>query len=529
MVAAYDSGTPRANEMLTVLDAIFPLFLKTIVMDKKSEVKDVRELIQGLSNSMKTILHNSDKLTHPYAGPTKNEELRSTSQYYASRAPYSPTIEIDDDSHSKFIPDGRSSKSHQEDGEDSEMKRENFRYPRNCLLNIASDFLSKCSSKLNEINKKSAQEKNLELLDQKCFIKLNEVASSMIKLAPYDGDTMQSPGLRNYMTNVLPYTDWSQPIMKPILISFLRRLDKMMCKIHKNQRIYVATDWANVATLLLGVYETIWKFPHVIVPMPNFKSLMATCQYLALGEESSSDPTSTSYSRKTSLPSQEFCDVVFLLITLQVLTLGEAWSFEQRIGLAENFGSGSLAGLQQEKGEITLLNLVLPLILHIGSGRRDVPKLRKKDVLYCLNLLLGLITGSEGVSGRARGKEGVPNSVRVGFLGLRVLFTCYTDNLSYEWHRIARTIRAYGATNDANIALWKLLDYVSVHRTPLYNLLLPFIRLEKWFCVTKITLDVQDPGEGFSRGGERQRGRRGQTEQGRADCQVPGRRQAVQE
>ena len=26
-------------------------------------------------------------------------------QYYASRAPYSPVIEIDDDSHSKFIPD----------------------------------------------------------------------------------------------------------------------------------------------------------------------------------------------------------------------------------------------------------------------------------------------------------------------------------------------------------------------------------------------------------------------------------------
>ena len=50
-----------------------------------------------------------------------------------------------------------------------------LRYPRNCLLNFASDFLTKCSVKLNEINKKSAQEKNLELLDQKCFIKLNEV------------------------------------------------------------------------------------------------------------------------------------------------------------------------------------------------------------------------------------------------------------------------------------------------------------------------------------------------------------------
>jgi hypothetical protein len=476
MVTAYDNGTVRANEMLTVLDAVMPLFLRSIVMDKKSEVKEVREVIQQLSNTMKTILHNSDKLTQLYAGPTRSEELRSTSQYYASRAPYSPVIEIDDDSHSKFIPDGNRSKPHPEDGEDSEMKREHFRYPRSCLLNFSSDFLTKCSIKLNEINKKSAHEKNLELLDQKCFIKLNEVASSMIKLAPYDQDTMQSRGLHNYMTNVLPNTDWSQPIMKPILISFLRRLEKMMLKIHKNHRIYVAVDWASVATLLLGVYETIWRFPHVIVSMPGFKSLMATCQQLALGEEPGTDPASSSYSRKAALPSQEFCDVVFLLITLQVLTLGDAWSFEQRIGLAESFGSGSLAGLQKEKGEVTLLNLVLPLILHIGSGRRDVPKLRKTDVLYSLNLLLGLVTGREGAPGTARGKEGVPNSVRVGFLGLRILFTCYPANLSNEWHRIARTIRAYGATNDANIALWKLLDYVSVHRTPLYNLLLPFIR-----------------------------------------------------
>ena len=53
-----------------------------------------------------------------------------------------------------------------------------FSYPRNCLLNFTSEFLTKCSVKLNEINKKSAQEKSLELLDQKCFIRLNEVGTT---------------------------------------------------------------------------------------------------------------------------------------------------------------------------------------------------------------------------------------------------------------------------------------------------------------------------------------------------------------
>ena len=63
MIASYDSGTTRANEMLTVLDAILPLFLKDIGNDKKSDVKEIREKIQQLSVTMKTIVNNSDKLT----------------------------------------------------------------------------------------------------------------------------------------------------------------------------------------------------------------------------------------------------------------------------------------------------------------------------------------------------------------------------------------------------------------------------------------------------------------------------------
>ena len=52
----------------------------------------------------------------------------------------------------RFITDSQK-KSHVEDGEDSEVKREEFRHPRNCLLNFATDFYKLCSGKLNEINK----------------------------------------------------------------------------------------------------------------------------------------------------------------------------------------------------------------------------------------------------------------------------------------------------------------------------------------------------------------------------------------
>lgn len=49
--------------MLTVLDAILPLYLKQLVSDKTTDVKDLRDKIQGLSHVLKTIIHNSDKLT----------------------------------------------------------------------------------------------------------------------------------------------------------------------------------------------------------------------------------------------------------------------------------------------------------------------------------------------------------------------------------------------------------------------------------------------------------------------------------
>ena len=71
-----------------------------------------------------------------------------------------------------------------------------FSYPRNCLLNFTSEFLTKCSVKLNEINKKSAQEKNLELLDQKCFIKLNEVLPSISIVVRLDLNVL--PGCLEY-------------------------------------------------------------------------------------------------------------------------------------------------------------------------------------------------------------------------------------------------------------------------------------------------------------------------------------------
>ena len=92
-------------------------------------------------------------------------------------------------------------------------------------------------------------------------------------------------------------------------------------------------------------------------------------------------------------PPEHFCTVVFRLIALQVLVLGNAFTLEQRLHLSEHPAGGASRYnlLTHDKGESLLLNLLLPLCLKVGCGRRDAPKMRVVDVRFSLNLLLNLL------------------------------------------------------------------------------------------------------------------------------------------
>ena len=63
LVVAYDSGTKRARQMLTILNAILPYFLRDLVRDKKTEPKAIRETIHQLTVTMKALINNCDELT----------------------------------------------------------------------------------------------------------------------------------------------------------------------------------------------------------------------------------------------------------------------------------------------------------------------------------------------------------------------------------------------------------------------------------------------------------------------------------
>ena len=65
LVVAYDSGTKRARQMLTVLDAIMPYFLRDLSRKKatSADTKATRETIHQLNVTMKALVNNCDELT----------------------------------------------------------------------------------------------------------------------------------------------------------------------------------------------------------------------------------------------------------------------------------------------------------------------------------------------------------------------------------------------------------------------------------------------------------------------------------
>lgn len=76
---------------------------------------------------------------------------------------------------------------------------------------------------------------------KKYFIlqRLAEIAHSLLKVSPYDPESMGCRGLQRYMTQVLPAADWADDALRPALIMILRRLDKVFLKIAKKPSIRV--------------------------------------------------------------------------------------------------------------------------------------------------------------------------------------------------------------------------------------------------------------------------------------------------
>lgn len=268
--------------------------------------------------------------------------------------------------------------------------RTEFRRPRDVLLKVVAEFLSRSTARLQDLSKKlpdlHQKGSTYELLDVKCHLRLAEIAHSLLKMAPYDPPTMACRGLVRYMNEILPNSEWRQEQMRPALIMVLRRLDKTFTKIAKKSAIKRSTDWEAAKRLLKGVYLTFVKHPY-IVHLPHLKSLISVCQNIVLGDqahgqvESASTLPSWAVALSQSSP-PGFTSVAVRLIAMQMLQLGETQTLE-------TVCSGAFSS--PEKSEIYLMNLIYPMCIRISSGIKEVPKLRQCDINFTLTVILNTL------------------------------------------------------------------------------------------------------------------------------------------
>ncbi|KAK0161490.1 hypothetical protein PV327_009955 [Microctonus hyperodae] len=496
MVIAYAADSIRGQQMLIILEAILPCYVQQIQSPTyNKEGKTEKEIINQLAIAVKTLVNNSEALTKCYNGPQKSSpEHKGSSQRNYGKGPYSPGFDFEDETHAtKYIEHTKTKTLYERDNEDTESSHKNeFRRPRDTLLNMVGEFVARCNVRLVELNKKSQDGKTIEILDSKCHVRLADVAHSLLKMSPYDPETMGCRGLRRYMNDVLPSTEWSNDDMRPALMIILRRLDKTFSKIYKKASVRRNTDWEAASDLLKGIYETLSRYPY-IAHFQYLKTLLSTCQSLVVGDMGQVEVTSAaSAALMSKIPPQHFCSTVLRLIALHVISLGEGYSLENVCGGQSMFAS-------QTRTENMLLNLLIPLFLRVGTGRRDVPKLRQSDISFALVAVLSTLwptgtktapiavqnlkattdirTGSLTFTARDP-KVSTKLSLslyQVAFLALKIMTICFETELKTEWPKILRTMRLLNKRNEASIHLWNFLEFVVTQRTALYIQMLPFI------------------------------------------------------
>lgn len=91
------------------------------------------------------------------------------------------------------------------------------------------------------------------------FQRLADIAHTLLKVSPYDPESMGCRGLQHYMSYILPSTEWANDAMRPALVTILRRLDKVFQKIQKKPSIRVCTINRNTFSFRIYVIHYFYR------------------------------------------------------------------------------------------------------------------------------------------------------------------------------------------------------------------------------------------------------------------------------
>ncbi|XP_061918285.1 protein unc-80 homolog isoform X3 [Entelurus aequoreus] len=492
-VAAYAPESFRSFQMLMVLEALVPCFLQklksnTVTMESASAARDEIAAIAALATSLQALLYSSETLTRPMTAPQISRCDQGHKGGTTANHAMSGGVNTRDNIH--LLEEGQGMPREELD---ERMAREEFRRPRESLLNICTEFYKHCGPRLKILQNVAGEPRvtALELLDIKSHMRLAEIAHALLKLAPYDTLTMESRGLRRYIMEMLPITDWSSEAVRPALILILKRLDRMFNKIHKMPTLRRQVEWEAASNLIEGICLTLQRQP-IISFLPHLRSLINVCVNLVMGvvgPSSVADGLPLLHLSPYLSPPLPFSTAVVRLVALQIQALKEDFPLSHVISPFTN----------QERREGMLLNLLIPFVLTVGSGSKDSPHLEPPEIFLLLQTVINILLppriistsrtknfmldaspahcSTPGDTSKDLRREGLAESTsQAAYLALKVVLVCFERSLGNQWYRLSLQVKEMALRKVGGLAFWDFIDFIVRTRIPIFVLLRPFIQ-----------------------------------------------------
>uniref|UniRef100_G1MYI1 Unc-80 homolog, NALCN channel complex subunit n=1 Tax=Meleagris gallopavo TaxID=9103 RepID=G1MYI1_MELGA len=504
-VVAYAPESFRSLQMLMVLEALVPCYLQKLKR-QTSQVETVtaaREEIAAmaaLATSLQALLYSVEVLTRPMTAPQMSRCDQGHKGTTAANHTMSAGVNTRYPEQGAKLHFIRENLHLLEEGQglpreelDERIAREEFRRPRESLLNICTEFYKHCGPRLKILQNLAGEPRvtSLELLDVKSHMRLAEIAHSLLKLAPYDTQTMESRGLRRYIMEMLPITDWTAEAVRPALILILKRLDRMFNKIHKMPTLRRQVEWEPASNLIEGVCLTLQRQP-IISFLPHLRSLINVCVNLVMGvvgPSSVADGLPLLHLSPYLSPPLPFSTAVVRLVALQIQALKEDFPLSHVVSPFTN----------QERREGMLLNLLIPFVLTVGSGSKDSPWLEQPEILLLLQTVINILLppriistsrsknfmlesspahcSTPGDAGKDLRREGLAESTsQAAYLALKVILVCFERQLDSQWYWLSLQVKEMALRKVGGLALWDFLDFIVRTRIPIFVLLRPFIQ-----------------------------------------------------
>ncbi|XP_056606879.1 protein unc-80 homolog isoform X3 [Triplophysa dalaica] len=492
-VVAYAPESFRSLQMLMVLEALVPCYLQklkgnTHSLESVSAARDEIASIAALATSLQALLYSVEALTRPMTAPQVSRSDQGHKGATTANHTTSGGTNTRDNLH--LLEEGQGILREELD---ERIAREEFRRPRESLLNICTEFYKHCGPRLKILQNVAGEPRvtALELLDIKSHMRLAEIAHSLLKLAPYDTLTMESRGLRRYITEMLPITDWSAEAVRPALILILKRLDRMFNKIHKMPTLRRQVEWEAASSLIEGICMTLHRQP-IISFLPHLRSLINVCVNLVMGvvgPSSVADGLPLLHLSPYLSPPLPFSTAVVRLVAMQIQALKEDFPLSHVISPFTN----------QERREGMLLNLLIPFVLTVGSGSKDSSHLEQPEVFLLLQTVINILLppriistsrsknfvldaspahcSTPGDTGKDLRREGLAESTsQAAYLALKVVLVCFERQLGNHWYKLSLQVKEMALRKVGGLAFWDFIDFIVRTRIPIFILLRPFIQ-----------------------------------------------------